>query len=321
MVSFHVFGDSFEQAAELFSANYDLPRFVSIPSLKEFQWSARAAGGEIMTLRSNQFMADMDTTIGSDDEIIVQWARSGEASLNSDRTTQHFDIGLPIMLPNARLTMRLRAVDPDMSVVHISTHFLHTVADELGEVRFLGFHVAPPVSVSALNNWRRTIDLVAPVILGPDTSPGSLLLNAEMSRLVAIAMLTTFPYDFIERNAGTAGVEPSSVREALDFINDNAHLPIGPADIAVAVGISARSLQYALRRYRETTATTLIRTVRLQRVRAELQAAEPRTGSVTRTARTWGFVQLGRFAGNYRTMFGESPSTTLRRRPGLSGTR
>jgi AraC-like DNA-binding protein len=314
MVSFHVFGDSFEQAAESFSANYDLPRFVSVPSLKKFSWSSRAAGGDIMTLRSNQFMADMDTTIGSDEEIIVQWARSGQATLSSSRSTVDFDVGLPIMLPNARLTMRLRAVDPDMSVVHINPDFVRTVAEELEEVRFLAFHVAPPVSVSALKNWRRTVELVAAVMLDPHASPGSLLLNAQMSRLIAIAMLTTFPYDFIERKVGAAGAEPSGVREALDFIDLNAHLPIGPADIAAAVGMSVRSLQYALRRHRETTATALIRTTRLQRVREELQAAEPRSGSVTATARTWGFVQLGRFAGNYRTMFGESPSTTLRRR-------
>jgi AraC family ethanolamine operon transcriptional activator len=46
-------------------------------------------------------------------------------------------------------------------------------------------------------------------------------------------------------------------------------------------------------------------------VRRELRAAEPGTARVTDVAMRWGFWQLGRFAVEYRALFGERPSQTL----------
>jgi len=55
---------------------------------------------------------------------------------------------------------------------------------------------------------------------------------------------------------------------------------------------------------------------RLKRVQVALRDADPATARVAEIAGGCGFTELGRFAGAYRTAFGESPSTTLRRSPG-----
>lgn len=47
--------------------------------------------------------------------------------------------------------------------------------------------------------------------------------------------------------------------------------------------------------------------------RSALRLADPRAASVAEIARTFQFSELGRFAVVYRDVFGESPSTTLRR--------
>ena len=52
---------------------------------------------------------------------------------------------------------------------------------------------------------------------------------------------------------------------------------------------------------------------RLNMVRSALQRASPETASVAAIARDHYFLELGRFAVAYRTLFGEMPSSTLRR--------
>ena len=81
----------------------------------------------------------------------------------------------------------------------------------------------------------------------------------------------------------------------------------------LASGASARALYEGFRRFRATTPMAMLRTVRLEHVRAELQSAKPNE-KITDIAYKWGIAHLGRFAAEYRARFGEMPSETLRRK-------
>jgi AraC-like DNA-binding protein len=62
---------------------------------------------------------------------------------------------------------------------------------------------------------------------------------------------------------------------------------------------------------------TYLRRLRLHEARAELasHSASPNTITVTAVAGRWGFLHLSRFAEQYRQLFGESPSETLKNDP------
>jgi transcriptional regulator GlxA family with amidase domain len=51
---------------------------------------------------------------------------------------------------------------------------------------------------------------------------------------------------------------------------------------------------------------------RLYEVRRALRDADATSGTVTTIATDHGFFELGRFAGTYKAVFGETPSATLR---------
>ena len=52
---------------------------------------------------------------------------------------------------------------------------------------------------------------------------------------------------------------------------------------------------------------------RMHMVRRTLRQSAPAHTTVTEAAMRYGFWQLGRFAGEYRALFGEAPSATLAR--------
>jgi AraC-like DNA-binding protein len=52
---------------------------------------------------------------------------------------------------------------------------------------------------------------------------------------------------------------------------------------------------------------------RMHLARRALRDSAPGMTTVTEIATRYGFWQFGRFAGEYRSLFGESPSATLRR--------
>ncbi len=82
-------------------------------------------------------------------------------------------------------------------------------------------------------------------------------------------------------------------------------------DICRAVGVSERSLQYAFQAYVDMSPLSYLRLCRLNRVRAVLREASVEATTVTAIAMRFGFLHLGRFAIDYKRLFGQSPSVTL----------
>jgi len=102
-------------------------------------------------------------------------------------------------------------------------------------------------------------------------------------------------------------------RAARDFITDKLDGDRLPTIVETCreLGVSERTLQYAFFDYAGLSPTAYLRRVRLNRVRAALREADAQTATVTETAMRFGFLHLGRFACDYKMLFGESPSATL----------
>jgi AraC-like DNA-binding protein len=85
--------------------------------------------------------------------------------------------------------------------------------------------------------------------------------------------------------------------------------------ISAALGISGRSLSTACREQLGMPPAAYLRLHRMHLVHRALRRPESQPIGVSTLAQRHGFRELGRFAGTYRTLFGELPSATLRQDP------
>jgi transcriptional regulator GlxA family with amidase domain len=106
--------------------------------------------------------------------------------------------------------------------------------------------------------------------------------------------------------------QPALLRRAIEFMESNVANDIGLVDIADAVHVTPRAVQYMFRRHLETTPLQYLRRLRLHYAHNELVVADRMHQTVTGIAVRWGFVHTGRFAVLYRQHYGQSPHDTLR---------
>jgi len=99
-------------------------------------------------------------------------------------------------------------------------------------------------------------------------------------------------------------------RSTLRLIEDSPGTAPAVGTLAETLGVSARALEYAFESAIGVPPARYMLSRRLGRARRDLLAG--RTHSVTQAAARQGFENLSRFAHQYRRLFGELPSQTLR---------
>lgn len=264
-------------------------------------------------------MGVRSTVEANPDLFMVATRRSGPIDFVSGRDVVRPEIGQPVLttLQDADwscvmedLTIETVAVDP-VVLARAATAVFGIGPDELS------FTSMTPVSSSAARYWHAVTTHVRQDVLSHAEIAGSPLVLAEALGSVATAALVTFPNTGLTRwdRSGSPGrVEPAALRRALAHVDEHAGEDIGVEEIAAAARVSVRGLQLLFRRHRDSTPMEHLRLVRLDRAHVDLQAADPTRGdTVAAIAARWGFTHPGRFAVQYRQVYGRTPGETLRR--------
>jgi AraC-like DNA-binding protein len=98
-----------------------------------------------------------------------------------------------------------------------------------------------------------------------------------------------------------------------DFLAANPDRPLYLTEICTGLGVAERTLRASCEEHLGMGPIRFLTLRRMHLVRRALLSAEPTASTVTRIVTDHGFWELGRFSAAYRALFGESPSTTLRR--------
>jgi AraC-like DNA-binding protein len=180
---------------------------------------------------------------------------------------------------------------------------------------------------------------------GPIAAAGSTVINPPPGALMHLRSLHAAACKMAEaspklamQSASTHGLEQSLIQAMLDCIDvrnlrsDTTALqhhrliirrfceivamhplkPLHVPETSHALGVSGRTLRMACQKHLGVSPTQYLLLRRMHLARRALRQSDPDATRVTDVATTLGFWELGRFSVNYRQIFGESPSTTLR---------
>lgn len=198
-----------------------------------------------------------------------------------------------------------------IAVVTVDTWLLRRAADErlsasADPLRALDSQPATPELAAA---WKRTVEYATAALV---TGAPRALIEA-CGQLLAVAALSCFTAVGADSAPARYDADiPVSLRRAIAFIAARAREEIGVQEIASAVHLSPRAVQYLFRKHLDETPTEHLRRVRLQRAHLDLVAAHQSSTTVSEVARRWRFGHTGRFAVLYRQTYGVSPHMTLR---------
>jgi AraC-like DNA-binding protein len=249
-------------------------------------------------------------------KVVALWATSGEVSGECDGLTGEAKAGDIALVSQPHLPHRSCAQDACLTSVVLDQSLVAGVATGLPSgqaplpVRFSSFQ---PIDAQAARLWKNTVSFIKHSLLADDAIVTPLVLG-NASRMLAAVTLSTFP------NTSTTAPTPNDrtdakpiiLRRAMEYMDANATNDIGLADIAEAVHVTPRAVQYMFRRHLETTPLQYLRRLRLHYAHQDLIANDRMHSTVTDIAARWGFAHTGRFAVLYRQTYGQSPHSTLR---------
>jgi AraC-like DNA-binding protein len=242
-----------------------------------------------------QVVAGTARYTGHDDEVEL---RPGQPVLASPE--------LPCSLDVKHARIRLTALDRPL-LRRVAAEYPGSPA---GQIQFTAART--PTKAKA-DDWNRALCFVSDSTRGLDAVSRPLVSDA-CARILAASVLTCFPNSAVPGSAGgpSDADTPIQLRRAVSFVEANAGDDIGVLDIAAAVHLSPRAVQYLFRRHLGLAPSQYVRNVRLDRAHHDLLTSDRSTTTVSDVAARWGFGHTGRFAVLYRQTYGQSPHVTLR---------
>lgn len=170
----------------------------------------------------------------------------------------------------------------------------------------------PPPLLSELLNLHKAAGQLA------RTAP-DILAGPEVGRAIEQALMRVLVLCLSEGQAIEVGSahwrHTAALRRLEDLLEASSDHALYAVELCAAAAVSDRTLRTLCHEHLGMGPTRYLWLRRMHLARRALRRADPATATVTEIATNYGFWELGRFAVAYRSLFGESPSTTLRRPP------
>ena len=167
-----------------------------------------------------------------------------------------------------------------------------------------------PHAMAKLQRLHATVGCLAEeapeLIANPDAARG---LEQELIE----ALVDCFVYSERRENSLAQGQHGIVMRRFRRMVEGSPEQPLYITEICKAIRVSIRTLQTCCHEHLGMGPKHYLMLRRMHLARRALRHADPNETTVTEIATRFGFWQLGRFAVEYQSLFGETPSATFHR--------
>jgi AraC-like DNA-binding protein len=184
----------------------------------------------------------------------------------------------------------------------------------------VGFDLTPPKSERIINPCAssmaslRRLHAAAELLV---TEAPEVINNPEGARgleqILLQSLIACLEMNDVHEKTSTQGRHQKLMQRFYAILKADPARPLYIAEVAAAVGTSIRALSAVSHEHLGMGPKRFLLLRRMHLVRQALIKANATVSTVTDIATEYGFWQFGRFAGEYKSLFGESPSLTLRR--------
>ena len=171
----------------------------------------------------------------------------------------------------------------------------------------------PPAAMARLQRLHAAAGQLAEdapeIIAKPDAARG-------LEKLVIDALVECLSIGKATESSLAQGQHAIVMRRFWRVLEDNPEQPLYMPEICRATRVPDRTLRLCCQEHLGMGPKRYLLLRRMHLARRALREEAPDATSMTDVATRYGFWQLGRFAVEYQSLFGESPSATLRQLPG-----
>jgi AraC family ethanolamine operon transcriptional activator len=171
-------------------------------------------------------------------------------------------------------------------------------------------HLTPQLATQVRQAALNYIDTAVRSVATPD-APSPLPQMAKSTvELMARVLVSAQPQRHVKSSLNSSRQWVHKVEE---FYGQNSNQPIRIGQLCRELGVSERTLRDAFYKLTDTNPLAYLKTQRLNQVYRELRDSDPGEVLIKQLAYANGFSYLGHFCGDYKQLFGESPSETIKR--------
>lgn len=249
-----------------------------------------------------------------EDFYLVQIPRSGAARVAQAGQEVRSDPSRASVLSPYEPTSMTWFAGNSQTIVYLARSLVEQALESLTGATVKGrltFDVGMPLTTPRARSWLTTVGCLRAEL--EDARSSGLVEHVDALGLSIATQLLESHTHTHSRELLRPGASARTLRRALDVVDARLHEPLTVSAVAAEVGVCTRVLQDAFSRELGVAPLAYIRERRLLAARARLIESAPEDTTVTDVALGLGLTHLGRFSGDYRSRFGESPSTTLHR--------